>query len=122
MTHHGRVRMVWSQDRVALLASGREVYMTQGGVSYVHSMQVTCCAGMKNLLSTPTGRKLSRGMTVCPYCKKELAMNGHARPFSAKSEACRKAMKGRYRVYENGKGSKWHWSKRADGVTDVPTT
>ena len=93
--------------------------MTQKGVKYVHIMQVTCCAGMKNLLASPTGRKLVLGMQVCPYCKKELANNGSTKPFSTKSESMRLAMTGKRRVYENGKDGKWHWSKKTDGTSNA---
>lgn len=119
MSKQGRVVINWTQDRVALLASGKAVYMTQNGIKYLHTMQVTCCSGMKELLSTPTGRRLSRGMKVCPYCKKERIKSIGPTAHPVKSLALQNAMLGRRRIYAQDGSGKWNWSKREPEASNV---
>lgn len=72
MTKHGRVVISLTKERVDLLAMGKDILLTQGGVHYLVRAETGCCDGMRVLLSNVRGRRIAMGMKYCPYCQKEL--------------------------------------------------
>ena len=99
-----------TMDRVALLAKGKDVFLTQDGQPYRMIPQLNCCPEMAQLRKTPAGKHAS-GFSVCPYCKRDmipgLVTNGGATLTKRGQWAI-----GKKRV--KGTDGKWMWV-HADG-------
>jgi len=74
MEPRNRKPLYLSGDRIAKLAHGESVYVTQNGDSREIIPVLDCCSAMTQKRSTKKGRIEASTWNVCPSCTKKLSL------------------------------------------------